>query len=185
MTGAEIPEGAAPFLNAMSNKGVSHTYKPMKTFSKISLALVVACSLGGVAFGKDGQGDDQGKPGKHNQQGRGGRAQVEIPRFGVPKNANLSDDLKKLISQYQDAAQKFAAGQKELLAQLKGSTDEQKQALKDLLKANRQQFLDDTTQLRADIREQLRELRQKFKDSGAGAVDNGAEGKGKGRPGRP
>ncbi len=173
----------------------------MKTFTKFTWVVVVAVSLGGAAFADD-QGGQRGAgsgtgtgtgtvtppPGRHDGVGNrpdGGRGQIEIPKIGIPPNANLSDDLKKLITQYQDTAQKFAAGQKDLLAQLKGATDEQKQTLKDQLKANRQQFLDDTTQLRADIREQLRELRQKIKDSATGAVDTGADGKGKGRPGRP
>ena len=156
----------------------------MKNLKQWAAIVAMTLGLAGAAFADDntgtGTGGGNGKPPKPPKV-EGGRGNgLEIPKIGVPSNANIPDSLKALITQYQDAAQKFAASQKELLAQLKGATDEQKQKLKETLKANRDTFLADTTQLRADIREQLRELPNTLKSSTPGAVDGGTDPKGKG-----
>jgi hypothetical protein len=161
----------------------------MNPFTKFGFVLAAALSLGTAVLAKEttsgGPGGGRPEAPERPEAPKGGKPQIEIPKFKLPPNAEIPADLKALITQYQDAAQKFAAQQKELLAQIKGATDEQKQKLKETLKGNRQTFLDDTTQLRADIREQLRELRAKLKDSAPTTVDPSGEGKGKGRPGRP
>lgn len=175
----------------------------MKSLKHLAVIVAMALGLTGSALADDNGGTGSGSgsgsgsgpgtgggPGEHrpgDDKGgiRGPRPSLEIPKIGVPPDANIPDALKALIKQYQDSAQKFAAAQKDLLATLKGATDEQKAKIKEQLKANRDQFLTDTATLRADIREQLRELRNTLKGSTAGAVEGGAEGKGKGGGRRP
>lgn len=154
----------------------------MKNFKKLSVIVAMALGFAGSILADDGgdRGGDKPPVPPVPPKTEGGRPGFEIPRLGVPPNANIPDALKALIAQYQDAAQKFAASQKDLLAQLKGATDEQKQKLKEQLKGNRDTFLADTSQLRSDIREQLRELRNTLKGSTPGAVDGGTDPKGKG-----
>ena len=99
---------------------------------------------------------DDSRPGRPGGPGRPG---IDIPRIGIPKGVELPEDVKKLVTQYQDAAKKFADEQKTLISQLRGATEEDKAKLKEQLKTNRDKFLEDTKQLRADIREQVRDLR--------------------------
>ena len=145
----------------------------MKTFRKI--ALIAGAVLSIASFNAALAGDKPEGPGRPP-----GGPGIEIPRIGVPKGVELPADLKALVDKYQDAAKKFAADQKDLIALIRGATEEDKAKLKEQLKTNRDKFLEDTKQLRADIREQVRELRAKLKESGT-PVDGGTDRKGKGR----
>ena len=151
----------------------------MKTFRKF--ALIAGTVLSIASFNAALAGDKPEGPGRPpGGPGGPGGPDVEIPRIGVPKGVELPADLKALVDKYQDAAKKFAADQKDLIAQIRGASEEDKAKLKEQLKSNRDKFLEDTKQLRADIREQVRDLRAKLKESGT-PVDGGADRKGKGR----
>ncbi|MEY3276428.1 MAG: hypothetical protein RL153_1695 [Verrucomicrobiota bacterium] len=151
----------------------------MKLFRHLAILASTVIALGALAQNPPAkpEGDGPGRPGRPGGPGRPG---LDIPRIGIPKNVELPEDVKKLVTQYQDAAKKFADEQKSLISQIRGATEEDKAKLKEQLKSNRDKFLEDTKQLRADIREQVRDLRAKLKENG-GAVDGGTEGKGKGR----
>ena len=124
------------------------------------------------------------RPADGNKRGenvRPGRF-ADVPNLGIPSKLDLPEDLRKLVDQFRTQAQTFVASQKELAQQLRGATAEQKETLKEQLKTNREKFLEDTAQLRADIRERVKELRATLQDSRP--VDAGAgEGRGKGRRG--
>ncbi len=159
----------------------------MKRFKNIVSVLALVLGLAGSVRADDGVsgsgGSDVPGTGDHKSGKKDGiRHGFEIPKIGVPPNASIPDALKVLIKQYQDAAQKFAASQKDLLARLKGATDEEKQKVKEQLKLNRDTFLSDTSQLRSDLREQLRELRNTLKGSTPGGVDTDPKGKGGRKP---
>lgn len=118
---------------------------------------------------------------KRGENVRPGRF-ADVPNLGIPTKLELPEDLQKLVDQFRTQAQTFVASQKELAQQLKGATAEQKETIKEQLKTNREKFLEDTAQLRADIRERVKELRATLQDSRP--VDAGAgEGRGKGRRG--
>lgn len=107
---------------------------------------------------------------------------VEVPSFGISSRLELPADLKALVEQFRAQAEAFVTAQKELARQLKGSTVEQKEQLKEQLKTNREKFLEDTAQLRADIRERVKELKTTLQESRP--VDAGAgEGRKRGRRG--
>jgi hypothetical protein len=107
---------------------------------------------------------------------------ADVPNLGIPSKLDLPEDLQKLVDQFRTQARTFVASQKELAQQLKGATAEQKETIKEQLKSNREKLLEDTAQLRADIRERVKELRATLQDSRP--VDAGAgEGRGKGRRG--
>jgi hypothetical protein len=107
---------------------------------------------------------------------------ADVPNLGIPSKLDLPEDLRKLVDQFRTQARTFVASQKELAQQLKGATAEQKETIKEQLKSNHEKLLEDTAQLRADIRERVKELRATLQDSRP--VDAGAgEGRGKGRRG--
>lgn len=107
---------------------------------------------------------------------------AEVPSFGISAKLELPADLKVLVEQFRAQAEAFVTAQKELAKQLKGSTAEQKEQLKEQLKTNREKFLEDTAQLRADIRERVKELKTTLQESRP--VDAGAgEGRSRGRRG--
>ncbi len=125
--------------------------------------------------------DKPAEGGKRGENLRPGRF-ADVPNLGIPSKLDLPEDLQKLVDQFRTQAQTFVASQKELTQQLKGATAEQKETIKEQLKANREKFIEDTAQLRADIRERVKELRATLQDSRP--VDAGAgEGRGKGRRG--
>ena len=102
---------------------------------------------------------------------------------GVRLPERFKDDakLQELIAAAKTQREAFVAEQKELAKKLRGATADVKDKVKEQLKANREQFLEDTKQLRTDIRERVKEL---VTDLKAGNIkDGGKEGGGRGRRG--
>ena len=77
-------------------------------------------------------------------------------------NVQLPEDVKKLIDEFNQARQDFLQDQKELLAQIKDASKEQREKLRDQLKTNREEWLEKQKELREEIRERLKELREKL-----------------------
>ena len=168
----------------------------MKISNKLTALMAAAFTCGLVAFaGPNGGGKPDGTPpvtnpdGTHPpgkpDEGRGGPGggRFEIPGVGgIPKNVTLPDALKKELEQFNALRQAQNDKQKDLIKALGGATAEEKATIKEKLVANRAQFLDDTKQLRADIREQIKALRATLKDTPpVDGTDHG--GKGPGRKG--
>ena len=159
----------------------------MKSLTKLTAlaAAVFTCGFAAFAGPKDGaappsppSGDHAGGPAGPGSHG----GPIALPGIRVPKNIVIPDALQKSIDQYNALRQAETTIQKALIAKLTGATDADKQAVKDQLKANRDKFLEDTKQLRADIREQIKALRAALGDTPP--VDGGDKGgKGKGRKG--
>jgi len=140
----------------------------MKSLNKLAalMAAALTCSFG-VMAGPGGKPED--KPGKPeteaNGPGRGGRPDV-LPGIGnLPKNVAIPDSLKKSIQEFNDLRQKQLELQKELAKKLGGASQTEKEALKETLRNNRTEFLEQTKTLRADIREQIKALREALKDT--------------------
>lgn len=94
--------------------------------------------------------------------------------------AQLPDDVQRLVEQFRTQAGVFVARQKELNQQIKGATAQQREQLKEQLKSNRERFLEDTRQVRVEIRERVRELRDTLKENrpiNAGIGEHGARGR--------
>jgi len=85
----------------------------------------------------------------------------DIPKV-VLKHA--PDALKKMIHRLHEARHAYHDRQKDLLKQAKGATDEEKEAIRDQLKDNRESFLDRTQNLRREVHKRVHELRDKLKD---------------------
>lgn len=116
--------------------------------------------------------------------GRGGRGPgMEVPRIGVPDNvlSTLPQALQDQISKYREQSKTFIDAQRELAKTLSTATEEQRNTIREQLKANRDKFLTDTQQVRTEIRDQLKDLGVSVRDNKPGA---GAPGGGRG-PGRP
>ncbi|MFM7555102.1 MAG: hypothetical protein ACKPAH_07375, partial [Verrucomicrobiota bacterium] len=94
-----------------------------------------------------------GRPGG---PGRG----LEVPRIGVPDNvlSTLPKALQDQITKYREQSKTFIDAQRDLAKTLKGATEEQRNSLREQLKANREKFLADTQTLRTEIRDQLKDL---------------------------
>ena len=155
----------------------------MKNLSKLTALVAATLTCGFVALAGPG---DAGRPGKPTtpaakQGGPGGAHRFDVPGVGgIPKNVELPETLKKALEEFNTARQKQIEIQKELASKLGTAKAEEKQALKEKLRSNRETFLDETKQLRTDIREQIKALREKLK--GTLPVDGGDKGgKGRGR----
>lgn len=116
---------------------------------------------------------------------QGGRGPgVEVPRIGVPDNvlSTLPQALQDQISKYREQSKTFIDAQRELAKTLSAATEEQRNTIREQLKANRDKFLTDTQQVRTEIRDQLKDLGVAVRENKP--TDGGGTGGGKG-PGRP
>lgn len=117
----------------------------------------------------------EGRPGG---PGRG----MEVPRIGVPDNvlSTLPKTLQDQITKYREQSKTFIDAQRDLAKTLSTATQEQRNTIREQLKANREKFLTDTQTLRTEIRDQLKDLGVSVR--GNRPVDGGGAGKGPGRP---
>ncbi len=160
----------------------------MKKFTQLTALVATALTYGFAALAGPKDTTPPTPPaGEHSGEHTGGPGGAHggpttLPGIRVPKNVVIPDALKKSIDQYNALRQAETKIQKDLAAKLAGATEAEKQAIKDQLKSNREKFLEDTKQLRTDIREQIKALRAALKDTPP--VDGGDKGgKGKGRKG--
>ncbi len=150
----------------------------MKKLNKLTLLAALVAGLS--AFTPVRADDKPANPGVAGKPEGGPGKPVDI---GVRVPDRFKDDakLQELIAAAKVQREAFVAKQKDIAAALKGSTADQKEKIKEQLKANKEQFLADTKQLRTDIRDRVKELVGELK---AGNVkDAGAEGAGHGRRG--
>lgn len=129
----------------------------------------------------------QEKPEKAEKQekpetGRG--PGIEVPRIGVPEKVftTLPQSLQDQISKYREQSKGFIDAQREVAKTLSTATQEQRNTVREQLKANRDKFLTDTQQVRTEIRDQLKDLGVSVRENKP--TDGGGSGGGKG-PGRP
>jgi uncharacterized coiled-coil DUF342 family protein len=85
---------------------------------------------------------------------------VDIPRVGVSEKVlpTLPATLQAEIAKYREQSKAFIDAQRQLASTIKTATEEQRNTIREQLKANRDKFLTDTQQLRAEIRDQLKDL---------------------------
>ena len=129
----------------------------------------------------------QEKPEKAEKQekpetGRG--PGIEVPRIGVPEKVftTLPQSLQDQIAKYREQSKGFIDAQREVAKTLSTATQEQRNTVREQLKANRDKFLTDTQQVRTEIRDQLKDLGVSVRENKP--TDGGGSGGGKG-PGRP
>jgi hypothetical protein len=122
---------------------------------------------------------------KNPEVGRGGRGPgIEVPRIGVPEKVftTLPQSLQDQISKYREQSKGFIDAQRNMARTLSTATQEQRNTIREQLKANRDKFLADTQQVRTEIRDQLKDLGVSVRENKR--TDGGGSGGGKG-PGRP
>ena len=113
----------------------------------------------------------------------GGRGPgMEVPRIGVPDRvlSTLPQALQDQITKYREQSKTFIDAQRDLAKTLSTATEEQRNTIREQLKANREKFLADSQTLRTEIRDQLKDLGVSVR--GNRPVDGGGAGKGPGRP---
>lgn len=111
----------------------------------------------------------------------GGRGPgMEVPRIGVPDRvlSTLPQALQDQITKYREQSKTFIDAQRDLAKTLSTATEEQRNTIREQLKANREKFLTDTQQVRTEIRDQLKDLGVSVRENRP--ADGG--GKGQGRP---
>ncbi len=154
-------------------------YPVMKKLNKLTLLAALVAGLS--AFTPVRADDKPAKPEKvEKPEGGPGKPGGDV---GIRVPDRFKDDakLQELIAAAKIQREAFVAKQKDIAAALKGSTADQKEKIKEQLKANKDQFLGDTKQLRTDIRDRVKELVGELK---AGNVKGaGTEGAGHGRRG--
>jgi gas vesicle protein len=134
--------------------------------------------------GKAGKPEKQEKP-EGGRGGRGGRGPgIEVPRIGVPEKVftTLPQALQDQITKYREQSKTFIDAQRDLAKTLGTVTDEQRNAIREQLKANRDKFLTDTQQVRTEIRDQLKDLGVSVRENKPSGGGGSGGGKGPGRP---
>jgi flagellar motility protein MotE (MotC chaperone) len=87
-------------------------------------------------------------------------------RPAVPGQPPPSQEIKDLTRNFQAARQAFVQQQQELQRQLKMATDEQRKIVRQQLKENLEQWLEQQRQMRDDTREQLKQIAPGLRDVG-------------------
>lgn len=142
------------------------------------IAAVAAIGLATQVANAQATGKPEGieKPKEQNQ-----RPRVEIPKIEVP--ANLKDKLpaalQAQLTSYRELSKTFIDQQHALTAGIRTMTKEERNTIRTQLKANRERFLTDTKQVRADIRDQLKEVGQAAREH-QGTPKTPGEGRGRG-----
>ena len=108
---------------------------------------------------------------------------VEVPELKLPSNVELPDAVKGLAANFRTQAQNYVDRQKELWKRSEGASKTERDQLKEQLKANRVEFLQQTRQLRAELKERIKEL-QKSLNSSRPLDESVGERGGRGRRGR-
>jgi|GEM_PF-913248 len=124
------------------------------------------------------------KPARPEKPQRGRGPGIEVPRIGVPEKVftTLPQSLQDQISKYREQSKGFIDAQRDIAKTLSTATQEQRNTIREQLKANRDKFLADTQQVRTEIRDQLKDLGVSVRENKR--TDGGGSGAGKG-PGRP
>ncbi len=74
-----------------------------------------------------------------------------------PDFSKLPPEVRAMIKDFQSTRDSYQAKQLALLAQLKGSSAAQREAIREQLQANRQAFLDEVQAFRIEIKHELKE----------------------------
>jgi hypothetical protein len=118
-----------------------------KPSMKLLKTITIACALCGAVLASPARAQTNSTP----------------PVIVDPNKNTVSGDIqeiKTLIKDFEITREAYLANQKSLLEQLKGATtDEQKEAIRKALEANRDAFLADLRAFRLEIREELRQLK--------------------------
>lgn len=90
---------------------------------------------------------------------------VEVPELKLPANVEVPDAVKGLAADFKTRAQSYVDQQKEVWKRAEGATKSEREKLKEQLKANRAEFLLQTRQLRAELKERIKELQKTLGNS--------------------
>jgi hypothetical protein len=172
-----VPE--RPQRSQQNKKG-----KHMKIHSSIRILTVVAAlAAGATAFGAETEVRREDRPTTTPPAERPGRGpRIEVPRIEVPSGvlSQLPQALQDQIARYRELSQTFISGQRELTSTLRAATEEERNRIREQLRANRERFLTDTQTLRTEIRDQLREIRHTLREQQDGTGTGGGQGRGRG-----
>ena len=107
---------------------------------------------------------------KDKLQDRNGRviepddASAKRPNAG--RGNKLPTDIKDMIAKFEKDREAYLQQQKDLLKQLKGATDEERDKIREQLGDSRDKWLDQAKSLREEIRSRIAELRDKLPHHG-------------------
>lgn len=87
-------------------------------------------------------------------------AGVDVPDLKIPSNLQLPDSVKGLAEDFRARAQNYVERQKEVWKRAEGATKSEREKLKEQLKANRTEFLQQTRQIRAELKERIKEVQK-------------------------
>lgn len=88
-----------------------------------------------------------------------------------PEQQRLPVDLRERVANFEKVREAYLAEQRQLLRKLRGATDEDRNQIRDLIKARREAWLEQARQFREEARERLTELRNGALQSHREALD--------------
>ena len=94
----------------------------------------------------------------------------------------LPEDIKKLVENARKAAKDFVSTQKELAQALKSSTDEERDKIREQMKANLDAFKEAQKGRVEEIKKRLADIKNQFKDNHDRLIEAAKEQRDRGRP---
>lgn len=93
-----------------------------------------------------------------------------------------SDELRQLIERFQAARRNYLLQQKELMQQIDGATEDQREELRDKLRESLDQWREMQAEFRTQLKDRAQELRDRLSSELGRVVDGGREEGGGTRP---
>lgn len=109
--------------------------------------------------------------------------QQRLEKLRNAERPGLPADVKEMLKQAQEAQKAFREQQADLAKKLKDATQEERTALRDAIKASRDQFRDEQRERAKDVMARLKEIQNNSANDitkpTAGAGEQGSKGRGR------
>lgn len=84
---------------------------------------------------------------------------------GRPDRPQLPQDVKALVSKFQQDREAFLEQQKNLAKQQKGATDEQRAAIRDQMRENLDKWREEQSNFRQELRDRIKDMKSELQNS--------------------
>lgn len=90
---------------------------------------------------------------------------ADFPEIKLPSNVELPESVRGLAADFRSQAQQYVNRQKVLSERAETATAVERERIREQIKANRAQFLQQTRQIRSEIKDRIREVHRSIGNS--------------------
>jgi len=90
---------------------------------------------------------------------------IKLPELKLPPDAQLPESVRGLAASFRSQSQQYVDRQKRLSLQAETASAADRERIREQIKANRAQFLQQTRQIRSEIKDRIREVHRSIGNS--------------------